>query len=207
MSRAPFVTLTSRALRLRGTNVDTDQIIPARFLTTTVRAGLGRHLFADWRYAADGSVRPASPLDGEHAAGRIILVAGPNFGGGSSREHAVWALADFGFRAVVAPRLADIFRRNALGNGVLAVEIDAASHAALAARLDTDPAAEVTVDLTACEVRWPGGRAAFALEPFARHCLLHGVDELDYLLAQDDEIARHERAHPLPALHADGGVA
>ncbi len=207
MSRAPFVTLTSRALRLPQANVDTDQIIPARFLTTTERAGLGRHLFADWRYAADGSVRPDSPLDGERAAGRSILVAGPNFGCGSSREHAVWALADFGFRAVVAPRLADIFRRNALGNGVLAVEIDAASHTALAAHLDADPAAEVTMDLTACEVQWPGGRAAFALEPFARHCLLHGVDELDYLLAQDDEIARHERAHPLAALPANGGAA
>lgn len=207
MSRAPFVTLTSRALRLHEANVDTDQIIPARFLTTTERAGLGRHLFADWRYAADGSVRPDSPLDGEGAAGRSILVAGSNFGCGSSREHAVWALADFGFRAVVAPRLADIFRRNALGNGVLAVEIDATSHAALVTCLETAPETEITVDLVAREVRWEDGRAAFALEPFARHCLLHGVDELDYLLAQDDEIARHERAHPLPELRADGGVA
>jgi 3-isopropylmalate/(R)-2-methylmalate dehydratase small subunit len=195
MSRRPFTVVRSRAVALPQENVDTDQIVPARFLTTTRRDGLAAALFADWRFAADGAPRADSPFDdrgeaGQGAGGREILVAGANFGCGSSREHAVWALAEHGFRVVVAPRLADIFRRNALQNGLLAVEIPAGAHAALSIAVGAD--AEVEVDLAASAVRWPGGSASFGIEPFARLRLLRGMDDLDYLLAQAPAIARYE---------------
>ena len=203
MSGAPFGRLVSRTLVVPGENVDTDQIIPARFLTGTTRTGLGRHLFADWRFDAAGAARADSPFDGAAAPGCEILVAGRNFGCGSSREHAIWALADFGFRAVVAVDLADIFRRNALQNGLLAFTVPEEVHAALAAA----PGAEVAIDLAAGELVFAGHSVPFAIEPFARHRLLRGQGELDYLLAQDDAIARFEAAHPLPALDLGGGVA
>jgi 3-isopropylmalate/(R)-2-methylmalate dehydratase small subunit len=192
-AREPVTVLRSRAVVLPAADVDTDQIIPARFLKGTVRDGLGKSLFADWRYESDGTPRASFALNRPEAAGARVLVAGPNFGCGSSREHAVWALADHGFRAVVSTRLADIFKRNALQNGLVPVEIDAASHAALAAA-----GGEVTVDVEAMSVSWPGGSAPFALPPFARRSLIEGRDELDMLVALDDEIAAYER-HGIPA--------
>ena len=185
----PFATLTSRTAVLPVDNVDTDQIIPARFLTTTQRSGLGRHLFADWRRDAGNEPREDFVLNRPEAAGARILVAGRNFGCGSSREHAPWALLDYGFRAVISTEIADIFRSNALRNGLLPVVLDQASHAWLLAH----PGAELTIDLEACEVRLPDGRTAgFEVEPFARHCMLHGVDPLGWLLSREDEICRFE---------------
>ena len=190
----PFRVLTGRTVVLPMDDVDTDQIIPARFLKGTVRDGLGRSLFADWRYEQDGTPRASFVLNGPDAEGARVLVAGPNFGCGSSREHAVWALVDHGFRAVVSTRLADIFKRNALQNGLVPVELDAESQRALAA---ASPC-EVTVDVLALTVSWPGGSAPFALPPFARRSLIEGRDELDMLVALDDEIAAYER-HGIPA--------
>jgi 3-isopropylmalate/(R)-2-methylmalate dehydratase small subunit len=193
-AREPVGVLRSRAVGLPAADVDTDQIIPARFLKGTVRDGLGRSLFADWRYEPDGTPRASFVLNRPEAAGAQVLVAGPNFGCGSSREHAVWALMDHGFRAVVSTRLADIFKRNALQNGLVPVELEAAAHASLAAAAG----AEVTVDVVTMTVSWPGGSAPFALPPFARRSLVEGRDELDMLVALDDEIAAYER-HGIPA--------
>jgi 3-isopropylmalate/(R)-2-methylmalate dehydratase small subunit len=187
----PFSLLRSRTAVLPVENVDTDQIIPARFLTTTQRSGLGRHLFADWRRDADNQPRADFVLNRPEAAGAQILVAGHNFGCGSSREHAPWALLDYGFRAVVSSGIADIFSSNALRNGLLPVVLDAKPHAWLLAH----PGAEIEIDLQACALRLPdGGSAAFEVEPFARHCMLHGVDPLGWLLGQAGAIARFEEA-------------
>ena len=173
---------------LPAENIDTDQLCPARFLTTTSRDGFARALFADWRFDAQGEPRREFPLNRPEAKGARILVAGRNFGCGSSREHAVWALRDNGIEAVIAPAVADIFRRNALKNGVVPVVIDVASHAALLA----NPAAVVVIDIETSTVKWPEGETRFDLEPFARHCLLEGVDELGYLLKQEGAIRRFE---------------
>ena len=174
MTRAPFLTLTARTVALPADDVDTDQIIPARFLKGTTREGLGRHLFAGWRED------PAFALNRPEARGALVLVTGRNFGCGSSREHAVWALADWGFRAVVALSFADIFRANALKNGLLPVVIAPAAHAKLAAA----GGAAVVIDLEAGTVALPdGSRERFLVEPFARRCLLEGMDELDFLLS------------------------
>lgn len=174
----PFKVLTSRTLVLSQTNIDTDQIIPARFLTTTSREGLGRHAFHDWRYEADGTPRPEAVLNRIDPSEQRILVAGANFGCGSSREHAPWALLDYGFRAVISTGIADIFTSNALKNGLLPVEVDAATWEDLAA----NPDQPVTLDLEAGELR-RGNHAAvsFTVEPFARQCLLDGVDSLGWL--------------------------
>jgi 3-isopropylmalate/(R)-2-methylmalate dehydratase small subunit len=193
-TRQPVALVRSRTVALPAADVDTDRIIPARFLKGTVREGLGRGLFADWRAAVPG--RAPFALDRPEAQGAAILVAGPNFGCGSSREHAVWALVDAGFRAVVSTRLADIFRRNALQNGLVPVEIESSAHASL---LDAS-GGEARVDVAALTVSWSGGVAAFALPPFARRCLLEGRDELDILLSYEDAIAAHERgATPVEA--------
>jgi 3-isopropylmalate/(R)-2-methylmalate dehydratase small subunit len=181
--------LRSHTAVLPVDNIDTDQIIPARFLTTTQRSGLGRHLFADWRLDAHKLAREDFPLNRPEAAGARILVAGRNFGCGSSREHAPWALLDYGFRAVISTKIADIFRNNALRNGLLPVVLAAEPHAWLIAH----PGAEIVIDLEACEVRLPDGRdAKFEVEPFARHCMLHGVDPLGWLLGLDEAIRRYE---------------
>jgi 3-isopropylmalate/(R)-2-methylmalate dehydratase small subunit len=175
-------------------DIDTDQIIPARFLKTTDKAGLGESLFADWRYDASGAPRREFPLNAPRARGAQILVAGDNFGCGSSREHAPWALTGFGFRAVVATSFADIFRNNALKNGLLPVAIDGPAHAALLAALAADPEAELRVDLATQTLVLPGGTAVrFPIDPFSRTCLLEGVDELGYILRFADRIAAHER--------------
>ena len=185
-------TLRSRTVVLASTNIDTDQIMPARFLTTTTREGLGKQLFADWRYDASGAPKPDFVLNQPAATGCLVLVAGRNFGCGSSREHAPWALVDYGFRAVVSTEIADIFRNNSLKNGLLPVVVAEDVGAWLLAH----PGAEVTVDLADCVVRLPDGRTApFPVEPFARYCLLNGVDELGHLLAQAPKIEAWERQH------------
>ncbi|MGA0002124.1 MAG: 3-isopropylmalate dehydratase small subunit [Steroidobacteraceae bacterium] len=183
-------TITSRSLVMSSTNIDTDQIIPARFLTTTTREGLGKALFADWRYDAEGQPRPDFLLNTPEAVGRKVLVAGRNFGCGSSREHAPWALVDFGFRAVISTEIADIFRSNALKNGLVPVIVDEDTHAWLVAH----PGAEVTVDVERCVLSLPGNReVSFPLESFARYCLLNGVDELGFLLSRMPAIEEYER--------------
>jgi 3-isopropylmalate/(R)-2-methylmalate dehydratase small subunit len=191
----PFTRLSSRTVLLPAANIDTDQIIPARFLTTTGRTGFGARLFADWRYDAAGAPRADFALNRPEAQGCQILVAGRNFGCGSSREHAPWALVDFGIRAVVSTEIADIFTSNALKNGLLPVVVDEPTSAWLLA----NPGAHVTIDVATRTLTLPsGGSARFPLEPFAQHCLLQGVDELGYLLAREPEIAAYE------VRHADG---
>jgi 3-isopropylmalate/(R)-2-methylmalate dehydratase small subunit len=191
---AQFISLTSRVVVVPQNDIDTDQIIPARFLKTTDKAGLGASLFADWRYAADGSPRPDFPLNAPRAQGAQVLLAGDNFGCGSSREHAPWALTGFGFRAVVSTSFADIFRNNALKNGLLPVAIEAGAHASLLAHLAARPEAEVTVDLAAQELTLPDGlRVRFPIDAFSRTCLLEGVDELGYILRFEPQIEAHER--------------
>ncbi len=186
----PIRQFRARTAVLPLTNIDTDQIIPARFLRTTVRLGLGKHLFADWRYAADGTPRPDFVLNQDAAAGCQLLVAGRNFGCGSSREHAPWALLDYGFRAVISTEIADIFRSNSLKNGLLPIVVDEAS----AAWLLENPGIELLVDLEANCVVLPDGRELpFQIERFARYCLLNGVDELGYLRSQEAAIARYEQ--------------
>jgi 3-isopropylmalate/(R)-2-methylmalate dehydratase small subunit len=191
MSAEAFTTLTSTCVVLDVDDVDTDQIIPARFLKTTDKKGLGASLFADWRD------RPGFPLVQPDAAGARVLVAGANFGCGSSREHAPWALTGFGFRAIVATSFADIFRQNALKNGLLPVVVDATFHARLVEARKADPGARIAVDLPAQTVGLVGGaRVLFDIDPFAKECLVHGVDELGYLLARLPDIERHEAQHP-----------
>ncbi len=193
----PFNTLTSRLIVLPLDNIDTDQIIPARFLKTTDKAGLGDNLFADWRYDADSRPRPDFALNRPEARGCQALLAGDNFGCGSSREHAPWALAGFGFRAVISTSFADIFRNNALKNGLLPVAVDAATHRRLLDLAAADPASQVTVDLATRTLTLPDGTtAAFPIDPFAQTCLLQGVDELGYLLKHEAQIAAYEQAHP-----------
>ena len=181
----PFKQLVSRTVVLRERNIDTDQIIPARFLTTTERKGLGRHAFNDWRSLPDGAPNPEFPFNRAENAGAQILVAGRNFGCGSSREHAPWALLDYGIQAVVCSEIADIFRNNALKNGLLAIVIDSAEHRWLLAH----PGTELIIDVREQHITLPdGGRIHFVLEPFARHCLLHGIDQLGHLLQHADLI-------------------
>ena len=189
-----FRKVTSPVVLLVQNDIDTDQIIPARYLKTTQKTGLGKVLFNDWRYDEKGAPKPDFPLNRPGAAGSKILVAGDNFGCGSSREHAPWALTDFGFRAIIARSFADIFRGNALKNGLLPVAIGEAMHAALVAAVQKDPSALVTVDLEAQQVDLPGGkRAPFTVDAFARRCLLEGVDELGYLQSFADRVEAFER--------------
>jgi len=188
----PITNIRSRTVVLPSDNIDTDQIIPARFLTTTTREGLGAALFADWRYGPDGSPRNDFVLNRPEARGCAILVAGRNIGCGSSREHAPWALLDYGFRAVISTEIADIFRSNSLKNGLLPVVVDETTHRWLTAH----PGAEVEVDLPSATIRLPDGRmVSFPIEAFARYCLMNGVDELGYLLSQAEAIDAYERRH------------
>lgn len=192
---AAFRSATSRVVVLDVNDIDTDQIIPARFLKGTSKSGLGGRLFNDWRYEADGSPKASFVLNQPGAKGVSVLLAGHNFGCGSSREHAPWALVDFGFRVVIATSFADIFKSNALKNGLLPVEVDAATHQRLRAAVVKDPSVEVTVDLQASSLRLPDGTSAtFPVDPFSRKCLLDGVDELGYLQSMESRIAAFEAA-------------
>jgi 3-isopropylmalate/(R)-2-methylmalate dehydratase small subunit len=185
-------TIHSRTAVLPASNIDTDQIIPARFLTTTTRLGLGKQLFADWRYGPDGVPKPDFVLNRPEAAGCQVLVAGRNFGCGSSREHAPWALLDYGFRAVISTEIADIFRNNSLMNGLLPIVVDeSTSH-----WLIENPGSEVSIDLGTTTLQLPNGVSVnFPIDPFARYCLLNGVDELGFLLQQQERIAAYEARH------------
>jgi 3-isopropylmalate/(R)-2-methylmalate dehydratase small subunit len=185
----PIRTFSSKTVVLPIDNVDTDQIIPARFLKVTSKAGLGKQLFADWRYEASGQPKPDFLLNRPEAAGATVLVAGDNFGCGSSREHAPWALYDYGFRAVVSTTIADIFRNNSLKNGLLPIVVDKAVHQKLLA----SPGAQVTVSLEAQTITLADGTAVkFDVDTFSRYCLLNGMDEMDFLLAQDAAISAFE---------------
>jgi len=191
MSLEKFKTLTSKTMVLPQENIDTDQIIPARFLTTTTREGLGEAAFYDWRYDEEGRPKNSSLFNGVNPGTTRILVAGSNFGCGSSREHAPWALADFGFKAVISSDIADIFKSNALKNGLLPVTVDEATHKKLLA----SSGAEVTIDLEEMTVRLDDGAAAsFPVDAFARRCLLDGVDPLGHLMNQMPAISNYEQA-------------
>ncbi len=189
----PIRTIESRTVVMPVTNIDTDQIIPARFLTTTTREGLGKQAFADLRYDATGAVKTDFVLNKPEVAGCEILVAGRNFGCGSSREHAPWALLDYGFRAVISTEIADIFRNNSLKNGLLPIVVDEKTHEWLM----SNPGANVKIDLETTILTLPTGvTATFPVEGFARVCLLNGVDELGFLLQQAPAIERYEAVHP-----------
>ena len=189
MSFKPLKTVTSRTLVLPLENIDTDQIMPAKFLSMTTKAGLGEHVFANLRYDENGELTDHE-LNSEAGKACEILVAGHNFGCGSSREHAPWGLTDYGFRVVISSEIADIFRGNSLKNGLLPIVIDKRAHQWLL----ENPGADVTVDLDSCEVRLPrnGGTYKFDVDAFSRHCLMEGVDEMGYLQNQDDAIAAYE---------------
>jgi 3-isopropylmalate/(R)-2-methylmalate dehydratase small subunit len=183
--------LQSKTVVIASSNIDTDQIIPARFLTTTTKAGLGKQLFADWRYRGDGSPNPDFVLNRPEALGARVLVAGRNFGCGSSREHAPWALLDYGFGAVISTEIADIFCGNSLKNGLLPIVVDEATSQWL---LD-HPGADVDIDLKTSRLTLPTGvSCAFPMESFARHCLLNGIDELGYLRSKAADVERYEAA-------------
>jgi 3-isopropylmalate/(R)-2-methylmalate dehydratase small subunit len=187
----PLRRITSRTVVIASTDIDTDQIIPARFLTTTTKEGLGQQLFADWRYQVDGSPKHEFVLNRPEARGAQILVAGRNFGCGSSREHAPWALLDYGLRAVISTEIADIFRGNALKNGFLPIVVDEPTSQWLLHH----PGTELDIDLEALRLTLPTGAAiSFTIEPFARHCLLNGLDEFGYLRSKLEEIERFEAA-------------
>ena len=177
-------------------NIDTDQIIPARFLKVTDKAGLGEALFADWRYREDGSPKEDFILNDPAAKGAQVLFAGDNFGCGSSREHAPWALVGYGVRAVISTFFADIFQNNALKNGLLPLVVSKEVHTTLQRQLESDPNAVVTVDLAEQELTLPNDdKVIFPIDRFAKHCLLNGLDQLGFLTSAEDEIERYERAH------------
>jgi len=185
----PITTLRSRTVVMPSTNIDTDQIVPARFLTTTSKEGLGAALFADWRYDAQGKPKPDFILNKPEAAGCRILVAGRNIGCGSSREHAPWALVDYGIQAVISTEIADIFKNNSLKNGLLPIVVDESTHAWLIAH----PEIEIEVDLTTATLNIPDhAPISFPIDPFARYCLLNGVDELGFLLSKNSAIEAYE---------------
>ncbi len=191
MSAQPLTRVRARTACLPDNNIDTDRIIPARFLTTTTREGLGKFAFNDWRYRDDGSPDPAFALNAPEAQGAQILVAGRNFGCGSSREHAPWALLDFGLRAVISAEIADIFRSNALKNGLLPIVLDAA----VVDELLANPGIELDIDVASNTVTLPDGRRfVFPIDGFARTCLLEGVDQLGYLLKHTASIQTYEDA-------------
>jgi 3-isopropylmalate/(R)-2-methylmalate dehydratase small subunit len=190
---AQFTQLTSNLMPLPVNDIDTDQIIPARFLKATDKKGMGDNLFADWRYNADGSPKAEFVLNSPTYRGAQILLAGDNFGCGSSREHAPWALTGFGFRAVVSTSFADIFRNNSLKNGLLPIIVDEATHQSLFDLAEEAPNATVSIDLASQTVTLPDGRkVTFPIDPFNKACLLNGVDELGYILGFEKEIAAFE---------------
>ncbi len=192
----PIKPFTSTAVVLPIDNIDTDQIIPARFLKLTDKSGLGEGLFADWRYGSDGVLREDFPLNRASAQIAKVLIAGDNFGCGSSREHAPWALLAFGFRAVISTRFADIFKNNALGNGLLPIAVSKVAHDRLLDILRVEPAAELHVNLSEQMLTLPDGSVELLpIEPFDRYCLMRGIDRMDYLLGAAEDIDHYEGAH------------
>jgi len=189
---AQFLKLTSRVIPLPANDIDTDQIIPARFLKATDKSSMGDNLFADWRYNNDGSPKPEFILNKSESAGTQILLAGDNFGCGSSREHAPWALTGYGFRAVISTSFADIFTNNALKNGLLPIIVDEKTHQMLFDLAKEAPRAELTVDLATQTLSFPDGSVSFPIDPFNKTCLLNGVDELGYILGFEKEITAFE---------------
>jgi len=190
---AKYSKITSHVVPLAIDNIDTDQIIPARFLKVIDKLGLGANLFSDWRYAQDGAPKPEFVLNVASSQGAQVLLAGDNFGCGSSREHAPWALTGWGFRAVISTSFADIFSNNALKNGLLPVVVPLSTHEKLRTAVALDPAARVSIDLENTRLTLPDGSAvSFSIDAFARHCLLNGIDELGYILAFEDRIKDYE---------------
>ena len=192
---AQFTTLTSHSMPLPVNDIDTDQIIPARFLKATDKKGMGDALFADWRYAPDGSPKPEFVLNQGAFKGAKILLAGDNFGCGSSREHAPWALTGFGFRAVISTSFADIFRANALKNGLLPVIVNAETLRMLFDLVEEIPMVELTIDLATQTLSFTGGSVVFPIDNFSKTCLLNGVDELGYIQGFEKQIAEFESEH------------
>ncbi len=196
----PFTVHRGRVAPLDRVNVDTDQIIPKQFLKRIERTGFGHFLFYDWRFGADGKKNAGFVLDESRYAGTSVLVAGRNFGCGSSREHAVWALADFGFRAVISSSFADIFANNSTKNGFLAVPLSEDEVAVVMRRAQDIDDYALTIDLEQCEVRDEQGlRAKFPMDEFVRHCLLNGLDDIGLTLQHEAEITAYELQHPAPA--------
>ncbi len=189
----PFTILNTTALPLRAENVDTDQIIPARYLTAVTKAGMGEGLFAAWRYDSSGGPNPDFVLNQPQYRGARVLIAGRNFGSGSSREHAVWALTEYGFQAVITPGFADIFYNNALKNGLLPVPLPESTVNMLLDLVEEAPDTRILIDLPAQVVILPDGQQAeFEIDPYRKQCLLEGLDDLGYLLAQEDAISVYE---------------
>ena len=194
---AKFTTLTSHAVPLPAENVDTDQIIPARFLKVTDKNGLGDNLFCDWRYLKDGSPNADFVLNEEASQGAQILIGGDNFGCGSSREHAPWALVGWGLRAIISTSFADIFKSNSLKNGLLPVEVSTEVHQKLMAAVIADRGSEISVDLPSQTLKGPDGvECEFPVDSFAKYCLLNGIDQLGYLLSFDEKIKAYEQQRP-----------
>ena len=194
---AQFTTLTSRLMPLPVNDVDTDQIIPAQFLKVTDKNGLAEALFLHWRYHDDQTLKEDFVLNKPEHKGAQILLAGDNFGCGSSREHAPWALTSYGFRAVISTSFADIFRNNALKNGLLPVAVDAETHQLLFELAEEAPRAELTIDLATQTLSFPGGSFTFPIDPFNKTCLLNGVDELGYIMSFEKDIAAFEAQLPI----------
>jgi 3-isopropylmalate/(R)-2-methylmalate dehydratase small subunit len=194
----PFEDFSGRVAVLPIDNIDTDQIIPARFLKTTAKQGLDKHLFQDWRYEADGSPKPDFILNKPESKGAVLLLAGDNFGCGSSREHAPWALQQYGFRGVISTSFADIFRQNSLKNGFLPIVVPEDVHARLFQKLAADPDASVSVELADQRLNLPDGtRVEFPIDEFSKACILAGVDELGFILSQEKAIQAYESGHPV----------
>ena len=194
---AKFTTLSSHVVALPRDNVDTDQIIPARFLKVTDKKGLGDQLFSDWRYFEDGKPNPDFPLNFESSVGAQVLLAGRNFGSGSSREHAPWALCGWGLKAIIALSFADIFRNNALKNGLLPIVVDEKTHKSLLSAVEKDPSSVVNIDLEAQSLTLPDGSSVnFPIDDFSKHCLLQGIDQLEYILSFEAKINEYEAALP-----------
>jgi len=187
----PVTQVRSKTVVLPNDDIDTDQIIPARYLTTTTKDGLGKNLFNDWRYGADGKERPDFALNRPENRGAAILVGGHNFGCGSSREHAPWALLDYGIRAVISTEIADIFRSNSLKNGLVPIVVDTDTHRWLLA----NPGAEALVDVASATLEVGGKRVSFPIDKFSRYCLLNGIDQLGFLMEHEAMIASYEQAH------------
>lgn len=193
----PITTFEGKAIALPINDIDTDQIIPARYLKVTDKSGLGEGLFYSWRYNADGSPKEDFVLNQPEAHGAQVLISGNNFGCGSSREHAPWALQGYGFKAVISTYFADIFRNNSLKNGLLPIQVDNETYYQLVSLCEEDPTTSVTIDLANQQLILPGGQSvSFPIEPFAKYCLLNGVDQMGFLIGEEDSIAAYESSHP-----------